>query len=164
LVLVSEKENSLQLIGFRAGGKLYGVNILAIREILRKVPLEPIQNAPPFVVGGIRIRGTVIPAVDLKRRLGKPDPSDTYNQNWVLIANAGNGDVGFLVDSVTRILKVEPDDILPAPDLILAGLRSPYVQGVCNSEVGMHVVLDLNRILVADEIKALQKMEAHQPA
>lgn len=164
MVLVSERENSIQLIGFRAGGKHYGVNILAIREILRSVTLEPIQDAPPFVAGGIRIRGTVIPAVDLKKRLGKPDPSNTPERSWVLIAHAGNGDVGFLVDSVSRILRVEPDDILPAPDLILSGLHSPYIRGVCDSEVGMIVVLDLNRILAADEIKALQKMVVHQPA
>jgi purine-binding chemotaxis protein CheW len=160
---VSEKENSLQLIGFQAGGKLYGVNIFAIREILRKVPLEPIHSAPAFVAGGLRVRGAVIPAVDLKSRLGKPDPSDNSDQNWVLVARAGNGDVGFLVDSVTRILKVEPDEILPPPDLILSGLRSRYIQGVCSSEDGMFVVLDLNSILMADEIKALQKMEAQQP-
>lgn len=163
MVLVSEKENTIQLIGFHAGGKLYGVNILAIREILRHASLEPIQNAPPFVTCGIRIRGTVIPAIDLKKRLGKPPPSDAPDQSWALIAHVGNGDVGFLVDSVTRILKVEPDTILPAPDLILSGLRSQYIQGVCNSEVGMLVVLDLNRMLAADEMKALQKMVVHQP-
>jgi purine-binding chemotaxis protein CheW len=161
LVLVSEKENTIQLIGFRAGGKLYGVNILAIREILRKALLEPVQNAPPFVAGGIRIRGAVIPAVDLKNRLGKPHPSDTPDRDWVLIAHVGDDDVGFLVDSVTRIFKVESDDILPAPDLILSGLRSQYIQGVCNSEVGMLVVLDLNRMLAVDEMKALKKVIVH---
>lgn len=157
LVLASEKENTIQLIGFRAGGKLFGVDILAIREILRHAALEPVQNAPPFVAGGIRIRGAVIPAVDLKKRLGKPQPSDATDRSWVLIARIGNFDLGFLVDSVTRILKVESDDILPAPDLILSGMRSQYLQGVCNAEVGTLVVLDFNRLLTADEMKALHK-------
>lgn len=160
---MSEKENSIQLIGFQAGGRLYGVNILDIREILRDAPLEPIQDAPPFVAGGIRIRGAVIPAVDLKDRLGMTHPSDNSDRSWVLIAHLGKGDVGFLVDSVSRIFKVEPDSILPAPELILSGLRSQYIQGVCNSEVGMLVVLDLNRMLVADELNALKKMIVHQP-
>jgi purine-binding chemotaxis protein CheW len=163
LALVSEKEDVIQLIGFRASGKLFGVNILAIREILRDASLEQLQNAPPFVAGGIRIRGAVIPAVDLKNRLGKPNPTDTPDRSWVLIASVGNGNVGFLVDSVTRILKVEPEAILPAPDLILSGLRSQYIQGVCNSEAGMLVVLDLNRVLAVDEIKALQKVVIPHP-
>lgn len=164
MAIVSEKKDIIQLIGFHVGGKLFAVNILNIREILRNMPLEPFQKAPPFVRGGIRVRGTVIPAVDLKKRLGKLNPSDTSDRSWVLIAHVGNGDVGFLVDSVTRILKVEPETILPAPDLILSGLRSQYIQGVCNSEVGMLVVLDLNRMLAVDEIKALQKVVAPHPA
>lgn len=158
MVLVSERENIIQLVSFHAGGKLFAVNILTIREILRNASLEPIQDAPPFVVGGIRIRGSVIPAVDLKKRLGNPTPSHTPDRSWVLVSHVGKGDVGFLVDSVMGILKVEPDNILPAPDLILSGLRSQYIQGVCNSEVGMLVVLDLNRMLAADEMKALQKL------
>jgi purine-binding chemotaxis protein CheW len=163
LVLASEKENTIQLIGFRAGGKLFGVNILTIREILRNAALEPVQNAPPFVAGGIRIRGALIPAVDLKKRLGKSHPSDASDRSWVLIAHVGNFDVGFLVDSVTRILKIGSDTILPAPDLILSGMRSQYIEGVCNVEAGMLVVLDLNRLLVSDEMKALQKTVVFHP-
>jgi purine-binding chemotaxis protein CheW len=163
LVIVSEKVDSIQLIGFQAGGRLFGVDILSIREILRAAPLEPIVNAPSFVAGGIRIRGTLIPAVDLKNRLGKPHPSDRPERSWVLIARLGDNDVGFLVDSVTRILKIAPDSVLPAPDIILTGLRSQYIQGVCNSESGMLVVLDLNRVLVADEVNALKKMVIHDP-
>jgi purine-binding chemotaxis protein CheW len=163
LALVSEKENIIQLISFRAAGKLFGVNILSIREILRNASLEQIQDAPPFVAGGIHIRGSVIPAVDLKVRLGRSQPSGVSDRSWVLVSSVGNGDVGFLVDSVMRILKITPDAILPAPDLILSGLRSPYIQGVCNSDVGTLVVLDLSRMLVADEVKALQKMVVSHP-
>jgi purine-binding chemotaxis protein CheW len=164
VVLASEKENTIQLVGFRAGGKQFGVNILAIREILRHAALEPVQNAPPFVAGGIRIRGAVIPAIDLKKRLGKPNPSDAPDRSWALIVRVGNFDVGFLVDSVTRILKVGSEDILPAPDLTLCGMRSQYIQGVCNSETDMLVVLDLNRLLATDEMKALQKTVDLHPA
>jgi purine-binding chemotaxis protein CheW len=163
VVLVSEKENAIQLIGFRAGGKLYGVDIFAIREILRHASLVPLQNAPPFVAGGIRIRGAVIPAIDLKKRLGKPHPSEPVDGSWGLITPVGNREVGFLVDSVTRILKVDPDAILPAPDLTLSGLRNHYVRGVCDSEVGTLVVLDLNRMLAMDEMKALQKIVVSPP-
>jgi purine-binding chemotaxis protein CheW len=160
---VSEKVDSLQLIGFYVGDRLFGVDILAVREILHKASVEPIPDAPAFVAGGIRIRGKVIPAIDLKNRLGNPQTSDSQDWSWVLIAHMGNGDIGFIVDSVSRILKVAPDSILPAPDLILSGMRSQYIQGVCNSEFGMLVVIDLNRVLVVDEVNALKKMVIHQP-
>jgi purine-binding chemotaxis protein CheW len=162
LVPTSAKDDSVQLIGFYAGGKLYGVNILMTREILRDLPVEPIRNAPPFIEGSVRVRGEVIPVVNLIKRLGKANSEAPSDENWVLIANVGDRVLAFLVDSVTRILKIRLDSILPAPDLILSGLRSQYIQGVCNSEFGMLVVLDLNRMFGVDEIKALKKMVIHQ--
>lgn len=162
MVVTSEKDDSVQLIGFYAGGKLFGVNILTIREILRDSSVEPVQNAPHFIEGNIRIRGEVIPVINLQKRLGKTPTVDLPKQNWVLIATVGDRVLAFLVDSVTRILKIRVDSILPAPDLILSGLRSQYIQGVCNSELGMLIVLDLNRMLGVEEIKALKKMIIHQ--
>jgi purine-binding chemotaxis protein CheW len=162
LVPTSAQDENVQLIGFYAGGKLYGVNILMTREILRDSIIEPIPNAPAFIDGSVRIRGEVIPVVNLKKRLGKAYSGEPSDENWVLIANAGDRVLAFLVDSVTRILKIRVDSILPPPDLILSGLRSQYIQGVCSSEFGMLVVLDLNRMFGVDEIKALKKMVIHQ--
>ncbi len=162
MIPTSSKDDSIQLIAFYAGGKLYGVNILMTREILRDSPIEPIRNSPPFIEGSVRIRGEVIPVIDLKKRLSKAGSGDPSDENWVLIANVGDRVLAFLVDSVTRILKISVDSILPAPDLILTGLRSQYIQGVCNTEFGMLVVIDLDRMLGVEEIKELKKMVIHK--
>ena len=162
MAITADKEDTIQLIGFNAGGKLFGVNILAIREILKDTAIEPVQNAPDFIEGRVRIRGEVIPVIDLRKRLGKAIAISHSDQNWVFIAAVNEQVLAFIVDSVTRILKIEVDTILPAPDLILSGLRSQYIQGVCNSELGMLVVLDLNRMLGSDEIKAMKKLAVRQ--
>lgn len=162
MVLTPDKDDSAQLIGFHAGGKLFGVNILTIREILRDSPIEPIKNTPPFIEGRIKVRGEVIPVIDLKKRLGKAGSVAREERNWVLIANVGDRNLAFLVDSVTRILKISLASILPAPDLIRSGMRSQYIKGVCNSEFGMLIVLDLNRMLGANEIKELKKLTFHR--
>lgn len=154
----SQKEENVQLIGFYAGGKLLGVDILTVREILRDPSIETIPNAPPFIQGAVRIRGDAIPMVNLKDRLGGAKPKGRTDPEWVLIAAANDRLLAFAVDSVTRILRIEVDSILPAPELILSGSRSHYIRGVCNSEFGMLVVIDLDRLLGADEIKSLKKM------
>ncbi len=164
MVTTSAKDDSIQLIGFHAGGKLYGVDILMTREILRGSHIEPIPNAPPFIEGRILIRGEVIPVISLKKRLGTVGSEESPDENWVLIAIVDGRVLGFLVDSVTRILKIEVDTILPAPDLIFTGLRGKYIQGVCNTDLGMLVVLDLNRMFGADDIKALKKMLSYHSA
>ena len=157
-MLATDKEESIQLIGFNAGGKLFGIDILTVREILRDPSIDPIPNAPPFIQGCLRIRGEVIPIINLTERLGRSRPDDQAAADWVLIVHVNERVLAFIVDSVTKILKIEADTILPAPELILSGSRSQYIQGVCNSEFGMLVVIDLNRLLGADEIKALKKM------
>ena len=163
MALNPEQQDSIQLIGFNAGGKLYAVDILTIREILRDLTIEPIPKAPPFIEGIIRIRGEVIPVINLQKRLGKDASAGATDRNWALVAMVGDRVIAFLVDSVTRILKISTDSIMPAPELILSGLRRQYLKGVCNTELGMLVVLDLNRMLGNDEIKEMKKLSIHQP-
>lgn len=157
MIPLSDTETTIQLIGFYAGGKLYGVNILTVREILRAQKIVPVENAPPFIDGSVRIRGESILVINLVKRFDKAYPDDHTGPPWVLIANFDAQPLGFLVDSVERIFRISENAILPAPDLILSGLKSQYIQGVCNTETGMLLVLDLNRMLGADQLKVLKK-------
>jgi purine-binding chemotaxis protein CheW len=150
-------EDAIQLIGFYIGQKLCGADILSVQEILRNPAISSSEDCPQFLEGAIDVRGESIPLIDLKRRLsGATDGSEALGE-WVLIAPVGGGKAAYAVDAVTRILKLSKSDILPAPDLILSGLRSQYIRGVYNSEFGLLIVLDLDRMLSADEIKTLGK-------
>jgi purine-binding chemotaxis protein CheW len=134
---------------------------LAVREILRDPVIETVDHAPDSISGIVQLRGRAIPIVDLKRRLGDNTNAVKSDQKWVLIAQAGDMDLGFIADAVTRILRIESSAILPAPELIVSATASQYIRGVCASELGMLVALKLNRILSGDEIKVLKKMDMH---
>jgi purine-binding chemotaxis protein CheW len=150
-------EDAIQLIGFYIGQKLYGADILSIQEILRNPGVASSEDCPRFLEGAIEVRGESIPMVDMKRRFsGVTEGSDALGQ-WVLVTPVGERKAAYAVDGVTRILKLSKSDILPAPDLILSEMRSQYIRGVYNSEFGLLIVLDLDRILSADEIKTLGK-------
>ena len=150
-------EDAVQLIGFYIGQKLCGADILSVQEILRNPAILSTEDCPQFIEGALEIRGDSIPLIDLKRRLSGGAAGSEALGEWVLIAPAGESKAAYAVDTVTRILKLNKSDILPAPDLILSGLRSQYIRGVYNSELGLLIVLDLHRILSADEIKTLGK-------
>jgi purine-binding chemotaxis protein CheW len=90
--------------------------------------------------------------------MGNGSDPDADQQNWVLIVQVDDLRVGLVADSVTRILRVDSGSILPAPEIALFGMTSPYIQGICESELGMLVVLDLNRLLSGDEINAIKTM------
>ncbi len=157
-----EKEDSIQLVGFHVGQKLYGIDILAIQEILREPEVEKISQGFDYIEGIVNLRGASIPVINLRHRLGDSTQAGPEDNTWVMIANIGGIAVGFMVDKVTRIIKINSDMILPAPDLILEGLHNPYIRGICTTDLGMLVVLDFGGILAADEINELKQIDVRQ--
>jgi purine-binding chemotaxis protein CheW len=156
------QDDIIQLIGFGVGHTNYGADIMSVREILRDPVIETCEEAPSFIRGTTRVRSEIIPLIDLKKRLGCADQKKPSPKSWVLVVRARNCSAGFIVDSVSRIIKIRPDHILPAPDLILEGLGSPYLRGVCTADKELFVVLDFEQMLSIDEARALENM-AVQP-
>lgn len=156
LSLIFDQDDIIQLVGFQVGPKLFGVDILTVREILRDPSIDGVDGLPSFIEGIIRLRGEVLPIVNISQLLGLPPESSHQGKTWLLIAEAGGRSVGFKVDAVTPIIRIEIDTILPAPDLILAGLRSKYIRGVCETEKGLLVIVELDQMFLADEIKAME--------
>jgi purine-binding chemotaxis protein CheW len=160
LELLNTTEDIIQLIGFQVGERSFGADILSVREILREPAIQSVEKAPDMVSGIIRLRGQTIPIVNLRKRLG--DNAGQFGGAapiWVLIAFIGDTTLGMIVDNVTRILRIDTSTILPAPELIVSGLATPYIRGVCESEIGMLVVLNFDRLFTADEIKAVKMMD-----
>jgi purine-binding chemotaxis protein CheW len=160
LELLKNTEDIIQLIGFQVGGRLLSADILSVQEILRDPTIEAVENAPDMIAGVIYLRGQTIPIVDLRERLGnKAGQVDDAASCWVLVTIIGDMSLGMMVDYVTRIIRVDPHTILPAPEIIVSGLATPYIRGVCESEMGMLVVLNIDRLFTTDEIKAVKMMD-----
>jgi len=152
-----KKEDGLmQMVGFIIGSELFGVDILKVQEIIREMPFTPIPNAPDFIEGVINLRGNIIPVIDLRRRLNAEKLGTPSDDIWIIILNINNRVAGFIVDSVTKVLKVPLENIEPPPDIVVSGLHSQYISGVCRIENRLLILLDFNRILQVDEIKKLR--------
>ena len=63
------------------------------------------------------------------------------------------------MDRVTKVLNVPAESIKPPPDIVVSGLRSQYIRGVCKLEQRLLILLDFSRILMVDEIKKLKSMK-----
>jgi purine-binding chemotaxis protein CheW len=156
----SEGEGLNQLVGFRIGKALFGVDILMVQEIIRESPITPIPDSPEFIEGVINLRGNIIPIIDLRKRLNLTNLEAASKDNWIIILNIEGRITGFIVDRVTKVLKVSMDRIKPAPDIVVAGLKSQYLRGVCKIDERLLVLLDFNRILMVDEIKKLNELKS----
>lgn len=154
-----EKEQLMQLVGFTIGKELFGVDILMVQEIIRSAPITAVPNSPDFVEGVINLRGNIIPVIELRKRLNLFTKEIDHEDTWILILNIENRITGFIVDSVTEVLKIQERTIEPTPDIIMAGLESQYIRGVCDIGEQLLILLDFNRILLADEIKELKSMD-----
>ena len=154
-----DKEHLLQLVGFVIGQELFGVDILMVQEIIRETPITPIPNSPDFIEGVINLRGNIIPVIDLRRRLNLREVSAPEGQIWIMILNVNGRITGFIVDSVTQVLKVPSNSIKPPPDIVVSGLQSQYITGVCRIDKRLLILLDFNRILLVEEIKKLNEIK-----
>ncbi len=155
-----EKEQLMQLVGFMIGKELFGVNILMVQEIIRSAPITAVPNSPDFVEGVINLRGNIIPVIELRKRLGFATPDVSKEDSWILILDIQGRITGFIVDSVTEVLKIQESTIEPPPDIVVAGLESQYIRGVCEIDEKLLILLDFNRILLVEEIKKLKEMKA----
>ena len=153
-----QKEKLMQLVGFAIGEELFGVDILSVQEIIKETPITPIPDCPEFIEGVINLRGNIIPVIDLRKRL-KLLQQQKAAQSWIIILNINGRVTGFIVDSVTQVLKVPANQIMPPPEIVAAGLKNQYISGVCKIDERMLILLDFDRILLVEEIKKLNELK-----
>jgi len=149
-------DKSMQLVGFAIGRELFGVDILKVREIIRDASITSIPNSPDFVEGVINLRGNIIPVIDLRKRLNLLQDAKSETKIWILILEIEGRITGFRVDMVTKVLKIMVNGIEPPPEIVTAGLESQYIDGVCDIDGRLLILLDFARILHVDEIKRLK--------
>jgi len=153
-----EKEQLLQLVGFTIGKEQFGVDILMVQEIIRSAPITSVPNSPDFVEGVINLRGNIIPVIELRKRLNLYQ-ENTDEDTWILILDIDGRVTGFIVDSVSKVLKILESSIEPPPDVVVAGLKSQYIRGVCDTGENLLILLDFNRILLVEELQKLKAMD-----
>jgi len=157
-----DQEQLMQLVGFTIGKELFGVDILMVQEIIRAAPITPVPNSPEFVEGVINLRGNILPVIDLRKRLNLLTSEIDLKDTWILILDIQNKITGFIVDSVTEVIKIQESTIEAPPDIIKAGLESQYLRGVCDIGEHLLILLDFKRILLQEELQKLKAMDGEE--
>ena len=146
----------LQLVTFSIGEEEFGVDILKVQEIIRTMEITKVPKAPEFVEGVINLRGKVIPIIDLRKRFGLIAKDHDKNTR-IIVIEISNMIVGFVVDSVSEVLRIPANTVEPPPPVV-AGLESEYISGVGKLQDRLLILLDLNRLLSKDEAQVLQSV------
>lgn len=146
----------IQLVTFTIGLEEFAVDILRVQEIIRTMDITNVPRAPDFVEGVINLRGKVIPIVDLRRRFGLDSrPHDKHTR--IIVIEIDVMIVGFVVDSVSEVLRIPSSTIEPPPPVV-SGIESEYINGIGQLEERLLVLLDLDQLLSNEEKEALNKV------
>ncbi|RMF37654.1 MAG: chemotaxis protein CheW [Alphaproteobacteria bacterium] len=130
-----------QFVTFLVGERIYGVDIMQVREIRQWIPATPLPNQPHFTRGVLNLRGTIVPVHDLRAKFAGALTDATEN-HVVLIASVGGQTIGVLVDAVSDIISVDTSEIRPVPDNAGEADISALL-GLVSTEDAMVVLLDL---------------------
>ena len=148
-----QDDELLQLVTFSIGDEEFGVDILKVQEIIRTMEITKVPRAEDFVEGVINLRGKVIPIIDLRRRFGLVSKSHDKDTR-IIVIEISNMIVGFVVDSVSEVLRIPASTVEPPPPVV-AGTGSEYIHGVGKLEDRLLILLDLDKLLSGDDLEAL---------
>lgn len=149
--------SEIQVVVFNLLGEEYCVDIMNVVEIIRMQEITKLPDAPRFVEGVINLRGKIIPVIDLKKRFNLKE-DETSEDTRIVITNADGKIVGFIVDNVTEVLRLNENDI-EALDNVTVGIDKDYILGIGKLDKRMLIMLDLNKVLSKDEKESLKEME-----
>ncbi len=132
----------IEMLSFRLGSEEYVLPVDEIQEVLKSRELTLVPNSPPHVLGVTSIRGTVLPVLDLGRRLGLP-PAVRDEKARIIIISPDDEAAGILVDRVTGVVRISPDAVHPAPETIEQGAE--FLKGIARKDNRLYILLDLHK-------------------
>jgi purine-binding chemotaxis protein CheW len=155
-----------QYATFLLGDRLFGLDLMMIREINRILDITPVPHAKPHIRGLINLRGQIVTILDLGVRLGlEPQAIAEDSHNLILKTNAelaavrreGDGQgystatdlVGFLVDAIGDVVEADETTIEP-PSANVSEAEGGFLSGVIKTDAGLLVLLDLHEVLFSE--------------
>ena len=147
-----------EFLAFTLGKEEYGIHILKVQELRGYEEPTRIANAPDFIKGVVNLRGSIVPILDMRIKLNLGTPG--YDQfTVVIILNVGGRTMGMVVDSVSDVTTLAPEQIKPAPPMGGA-LDVSYVTGLATVDERMLILVDIDKLMSSSEMGLIDKLAA----
>jgi len=156
--MLATAPDSMQLVSFKLGEEIYGIEITKIREIILMGQITRVPETPHYIKGLINLRSTVIPVIDLRTRFGLPD-NDQVEESRIMVLNVGTRTIGIVVDAVSEVLRVSGDQISEAPPTV-SSLGNEYMTGLVRLQEQLLILLDVNRLFGEEETAVIDAVAA----
>jgi purine-binding chemotaxis protein CheW len=134
-----------EYLAFTLGSEEYGIDILKVQEIRCYDTVTRIANSPAFIKGVINLRGNIVPIVDMRIKFNL-EKVDYDEFTVVIILNVANRVVGMVVDGVSDVLTLLPEQIRPAPEFG-ATFDTEYLVGLGAVDQRMLILVDIEKLM-----------------
>jgi len=132
-----------QLVIFQLNDQQYALPIQETQEIIRMSNITRVPNTRHYVEGIINLRGSIVPVINLNKRLNLPAGEYGEDTRIIVVENKGQK-VGMIVDVVLEVGRFNPDEIEPPS---VAGEGVDYLKGVVKKKDQLWLLLDLEEII-----------------
>jgi purine-binding chemotaxis protein CheW len=147
-----------QYLTFTLGKEEYAVDILKVQEIRSYDAVTAIANAPGFIKGVINLRGVIVPIVDMRIKFSVGEPS--YDEfTVVIILNVLNRVLGIVVDGVSDVIALPPDQMKAAPEFG-AALDTQYIRGLGTVDERMIILVDIEKLMSSRDMELMDEAVA----
>ncbi len=143
-------------IVFQLNDQEYGTSIDRIVSIERLQKVVSLPKVSDFIEGVTKMRGNVIPVIDLKKRMDLPQ-SEVTDQSRMLVSIVDDLSVGFLVDTASDVIDIDDSMIEPAPTSI-KGIDVNFLSGVAKLDDRLLLLVDLSYVLNYEEISEVKQV------
>lgn len=150
------KDPVVQWVTFRLDSETYGINVMQIQEVIRVNDIAPVPGAPDYVLGIINLRGNVVTVMDIRKRFGLA-PRDMDDGTRVVIIETQGYVMGLLVDSVAEVVDIRASQMESAPN-VGNDDSARFIQGVCSRDGELLILVDLGKLLSAQEWKEVSSL------
>lgn len=141
---------TLEFLAFTLGEEEYGIDILKVQEIRGYEVVTAIANTPEFIKGVVNLRGVIVPIIDMRIRFNFGTPR--YDQfTVVIILNIGGRVLGMVVDSVSDVTTLTPQQIKPAPQIGTA-FEADYLLGLGTLDERMLILVDIDKLMSSTDM------------
>ena len=154
-LLEEEDTQKGKYLTFSIGKEMYGLEIKYVTEIIGIQAITEVPELPEYIRGIVNLRGKIIPVMDVRLRF-KKDFKEYNDRTCVVVIDIKDISIGLIVDSVSEVISIAEEEIVPPPDINKIANR--FIKGIGKVGNEVKLILDCDRLLNDDDAQSLENL------
>jgi purine-binding chemotaxis protein CheW len=135
-----------QYVVFKLGKEEYGFEVSTVREIHTMEQITKVHRSAQYIEGVMNLRGRLLTVINLRKRFAM-EPGEAGDAQRIIVVDASDSPVGFLVDQVAEVARISKESVEKAPAHVTKDIESAYVIGIAKHEDRLITLIDPVKVL-----------------